>query len=431
MRDAICRGIWLNDMRLGRMIATCCLFGMPVAAQAQAGDRVVTPAEREQLLDREQGIRRGSFIFIPSLRGDFTYDDNIFATDTRRIDDFIANITPALAIRSDWRDKSLRADFFYTRSLYVDNTDQNVSSYGGEVAGSYNLDPQTPLTASLKAVRAVESRRNLGANRLTAEPVRFADLEGSVGASTSSGPLFLAATGRVRRLAYGDVRVAGVDVSQRGRDFYLYSGQATFGYTLRRLTRLTFDVGLERRVYDLRFGRAGFDATLDVDRTATGARFELGIQRDLTALISGTVRVGYLNFDYADPRLLDIAAFSYFGDLRWSVTPLTTISLTASRRVDETVSPTIAGNLRDEAGVGVSHELLRTLFVDGSARYAHITPTGARTDSQEAEFRLGTRYYFGRRFRFDATFNHAQRTSLDRTIAFKDNRFTLALRITP
>lgn len=417
---------------LGRaaLAALCTGVFLPSLAKAQE-EVVVTPAEREAVIDQTQGIRSGSFIFIPSVSGELAYDDNIFATDTGAIDDFIATVRPSLEVRTDRSDMSLRAYMFYRHSFFFDTPSENSSSYGAQLAATYQLEPRTPLRAEIRAVREVESRRSLGANRLTSEPVQYTDLEGSIGASTDTGPVYLAATARARRILYGEADVGGIEVSQRNRNLSIFSGLATAGYTIQRLTRVTFDVGVERRIYDVRAGEPAFDPLTNVDRSATGARFEFGIQRDLTALISGTVRIGYLDFNYADPRLIDINAFSYFGDLRWSVTPLTTLRLTASRRVDETVSQNSAGNLRDEVALSATHELLRTLFLDGTLRYADITPTGVQADSNEFELNLAARYYFGRRFRLEASYNRAQRTSLDRSIAFKDNRFMIGLRIAP
>lgn len=414
-----------------RWLVGLCICGTPVAVNAQVSEVSDTPAQRERGLQTGQGIRSGSFTFIPALSASMTYDDNIYATDIDRVDDFIADITPSLAIRSDLADKSLNAYLYYTRTLYVDAVSQNTSQYGANVEGSYSLSDGTSLSTSLRADRAVESRRSLGSYRQSDRPVQYTDLEAKVSASHNAGPLYLGTSGRVRRVGYGAADLNGNALSQKDRNFTIYGGDVIAGYNLHRLTRLIATFTAERRQYDVRIGRSGFDPTVHIDRGAEGFRIEGGVQRELSALLSGTIRIGYMKFNYADSRLRDVSSFSYFGDLRWSFTPLTTIKLSASRRLDETVSPLTAGNLRDEAALSVSHELLRTLFIEGSLRAAAIRPTGNQQDSNEFEGSLAARYYFGRRFRLELAYTHASRNSDDRSIAFRDNTVLLSLRVVP
>ena len=238
----------------------------------------------------------------------------------------------------------------------------------------------------------------------------------------------------MRRLTYGDAILSSGILDETFRNVHIYNGSLQIGYNLDSLSQFFVRGTLERRRYDLRPGDPGFDPLTQIDRSGDSTLIEGGVQRDVTRLIQATLRVGYLNFRYPDPSLRDISAFSYFGNVRWNVTPLTTVNATAQRRVDETSSPITAGNLRDELALAVDHELLRTLILSGRARLAWINPSivgGSSTlivrSSREQELSLEARYYIARSFRIQGGYTYSSRQSVDRFIAYRSNRLTLGV----
>src|SRR6478752_1757544 len=53
------------------------------------------------------GSHLGSFLLYPQLNLQESFSDNIFATETDRVSDFITTINPRLDVRSDWNSNSL------------------------------------------------------------------------------------------------------------------------------------------------------------------------------------------------------------------------------------------------------------------------------------------------------------------------------------
>jgi len=420
--------VGISRAALKALVMTAAVPACPALAQNTV-NQVETPAQREQQIQRQRGVDIGSFLLLPTLRADVSYDDNIFATADARQDDLIFNVQPAVALQSTFANHTLNVSAFASRSIYADTPDQDTFQYGAQADGTYAVSRALTLTGFASARHLVENRRSLGSYRISSDPVDFDDLEARVGAVYRSSSLFLNGEGRVRRVTYGDASIAGVRFDQNFRDFTITSGTVGGGYDFNGLTRIVLDFSAEQRRYDLRPGEVGFDPLTNLDRSADGYRVELGVQRELTALLAGTFRVGYFNFDYADAQLPDLSGFSYFGDLRWSVTPLTTLTLTASRRVDETISPDRAGNLRDEVTLGGTHELLRELFLQATVRAAWIDPVGTALKSREYAVDLSARYYFGEMFRLEAGYSRSARLSDDRAIRYRDNILFLALRI--
>jgi hypothetical protein len=330
---------------------------------------------------------------------------------------------------SDFGRHSLDGTAYYERSQHARYTGEDVSQYGGAVGGRYDIARGTRASGRLRFDRAAESRGNLGAFRQTTTPAQYTSLEGEGSLNQDFGPLSLAAGGRFRKLSYGDVLLGGTRLDQRYRNFALGSGSLAVGYGFHERTRIIVVSEIERRRFVLRPGKAGYDPAALTDQSVDGFRIEAGVSREITSLLTGTLRVGYVRYDYADGRLRDIAGFSYFGDLNWNITRLTTITATASRRLDETTSPVTAGNLRDEFRIGVDHELLRRLILNVDLRYAAIRPSSTFADAHEFEASAGAQYYLGRNLRVEVQLRRNQRTSADRSLAFRATSLLIGLRL--
>ena len=410
-------------------IAAAAVGGPASAQEARDDERGATVADRERQNELTLGVRVGAFTVLPTVTVDATFDDNIFATDTDRRSDGYLTLHPEVVVRSDQNRASLNARAYYEHDFHAHYSSEDVSQYGVAADGRYDLAADTAVIATMQLDRSAESRTSLGSFRQTSSPAQFTSLQGDVTLTQKLGDLSLSGTGRIRRLSYSDADVGGVRFDQKFRNLVIYSGTAQAGFTVRELTQLFVQAQVERRRYDLRPGEAGFDPITQVDRSADGFRVELGVTREVTALVLATVRLGYLSYDYADARLRNVNGFSYFGNLRWNITPLTTISGTAQRRLDETTSPVTAGDLRDEVELQVDHELLRQLILSGKVRYAGVRPAGVSASSREFEIGFGGHYYAGRSIRLEANATHAARSSSDRSVAFESNQITFGVRI--
>lgn len=417
----------------GVLLCALAFAGSAGAAQAQdqQQDRGTSVSERETLNNdgAGTGIRLGSFVFRPTLRLDGEYNDNIYATDTDRRGDAYLIVRPEAAIVSDFGRNALGATAYLERSEHAKYTGEDVSQYGGTINGRYDIARTTRLSGAAQFDRAAESRGSLGTFRQTSTPAQFTSLAGEAALAQDFGPFSLSAGGRVRKLSYSDALLGTARIDQSYRDFTIRSASLAASYGFHELTRIVIVGEIERRRYKLRPGDIRYDPSTLSDQSADGFRIEAGVSREITSLLTGTIRIGYIRYDYADPRLRDIGGLSYFGDLNWNVTRLTTITAAASRRLDETTSPVTAGNLRDEARLSVDHELLRRLILSADVRYASIRPSNTFATSREFEASAGAHYYLNRNLRLEAEIRHSGRASADRSIAFRANSFLIGLRL--
>ncbi|UYY57064.1 outer membrane beta-barrel protein [Sphingomonas sp. S2-65] len=441
------RGIgWMTkNARLARVCSPRCLLlfsvagfalsAPPASAQTEIDKRGESVTSRERARVEDNSHQVGAFLVSPQLSVTANYDDNIYATDTDRRGDVYLTVRPQLAVQSTWSSNALNFSGFFDRDIHAKYTSEDVSNYGAALDGRYDISRQTRLFAGVTASRNAERRGSLSSFAASAEPVRYTSATANLAAEQDLGNLRLRGEGRFRRVSYGDALLAGgVEIDQGFRDFDIFSGSLQARYDLNSLTSFILRGTLEERRYDLRPDDPGFDPLTQIDRSGSSTLLEAGIARELTELLYGTVRVGYLSFRYPDPKLNDVDAFSYFVDLKWNVTPLTTIVATAQRRVDETTSPVTAGNLRDEVGISLDHELLRSLIITADARIASINPSIADgvisvidSSSDETEVGAGARYYIGRQLRVDARYNHRRRSSDNPLLRYVANRATVGV----
>lgn len=411
-------------------------FAAGSRAQAQDANAIVSVTERETLQQADLGIHVGSFLLLPQVDLSLSHSDNVYAANTDKRSDFFVDTRADIALNSQFSRHALNTSAYFDRNTYFKLTGENTSQFGGAVAGRYDIGADGSLKASGGYDRVAESRTSLDSFTQASKPVLYDLVHGETSFTDRFGPLTAILGLRVRHYNYHDAIFGSQRIDQSFRDFTIGAGTVDLAYNLHGLTNFVVHGEIERRRYDLRYGDGGFDLATMTDRSANGTRVEAGLQHQVSSLMQATVRLGWMHYSYPDPRLRSFSAFSYHADLIWNVTPLTTIQGSADRRVDETLSTTFAGNLRDEFRLSVRHELLRNLVLLLDSRYASIRPTSVDTQallgqtlarSHEFEIGGGAHYYIGRYIRLDANLLHMQRTSSNAGYAFRQNVATIGI----
>jgi hypothetical protein len=417
------------------LLALSLAAGTKVDAQS-SNPNLQSVTEREKLQTKDLGIKLGSFLLLPQIDLSISHGDNIYATDHDKRGDFYLDTRAQVAVKSQFSRHALDASAYYDRNTYFKLTSENTSQYGAKADGRYDLSADGFVTVAGGYDRVAESRTNIDSITAASKPVLYDLYHGDASFSDTFGPLNAVLSFHDRNYRYHDAVFGSTTVDQSYRDFTVLQGEADLAYDLHHMTSFIVHGTVERRRYDLGFGDAGFDPAILTDRSANGVRIEAGLQHQVTSLVQATIRLGWLHYSYEDPRLNSLSAFSYHGELIWNVTPLTTIQASADRRVDETVSITYAGNLRDEFRIGAQHELLRNLILNVDGRYAAIRPSAVNetaavgqllSRSHELELGGGGHYYIGRNIRVNANFTHTQRRSNDDSLAFSENVGTVGI----
>ncbi|MES2497066.1 MAG: outer membrane beta-barrel protein [Pseudomonadota bacterium] len=399
-------------------------------AQAQEIPPDVGVADRGRPAFDALGLRAGSLMIYPSVTGRAEYDDNVLASSAGKRGDRIFYIEPEVRLRSDFSRHAFDVKAYYRRSVHAKLDTEDASEYGVNGRGVIDVTRRTRIRVAGSSEREAENRSNLGSFSGSRNRVKFDRHTGSAGIEQEVGDLILLGKGEVRRIKYLDtVDLLGAPIDLSFRNLKVRTGTGQLTYRLRSGTSAFVRVQTEKRTYDLRPGDVGFDPITQTDRSSNGLRAEGGLGLELTSLIYGNIRLGYLKQNYADPLLKDVSGLSYGADILWNVTPLTSFTLTAERAVDETSSQTTAGNLRSEFTAGVDHELLRNLILSAQMRYARINPAGLSAKSREVEARFGARYLMNRYMEVRAGYAFEKRSSANTNIRFSSNNIFVSLTV--
>lgn len=397
-------------------------------AQAQEVPPNVGVADRPRPTFDALGIRAGSLLVYPAVTGRLEYDDNVLASSTGKRGDSVFYIEPEVRVRSDFSRHAFDTRFYYGRSFHNKLGSEDASEYGATGRGVVDVTRRTRIRMGGSYEHNAENRSSLSSFTGSRTPVRFDRLAGSLGLEQEVGDFILLGRGEYRRVSYEDtVDPLGnpIDLEFRNLKMRIATGQVS--YRLRSGTTAFVRVSADRRRYDLRPGDPGFDPFTQTDRSSKGLRAEVGLGLELTRLIYGNIRAGYLRQKYDDIKLRDTSGLSYGADILWNVTPLTSVRFTAERSVDETSSQTTAGNLRSEFTARVDHELLRYVILSAGARYARINPAGPTARSSEVEGNLGVRYLMNRYMELRGGYSYEKRSSSANVIRYSSNRVFVAL----
>jgi len=123
------------------------------------------------------------------------------------------------------------------------------------------------------------------------------------------------------------------------------------------------EVGGDVRKHDLKVDRDGFER----DSQAVVPR--VGTTIELPKRLTGEVSVGYMMRKFEDRDLADLSGIVADASLIWNATGLTTVTLSATSKAEETVLPAVSGALRRDVGLQVDHALRRWLIWTVRAGY--------------------------------------------------------------
>jgi hypothetical protein len=155
----------------------------------------------------------------------------------------------------------------------------------------------------------------------------------------------------------------GSSSTNTDRDFNQYSGAARASYEVFPGVKPFAELAGDVRKHDLQFDRDGFQ------RDSRALTPRVGTTFDIAKKLTGEVSVGYLDRTFEDAGLAPLKGVVADASLVWNATGLTTVTLTATSRGEETVLSGVSGALRRDVGVQVDHALRRWLIWSFRAGY--------------------------------------------------------------
>ena len=422
-------------------------MGTPLAAAQEDSyfirDRNVSVVDRVQAFNRAEGLRTGSFVVRPQLDLGAGWTSNVFALSDSGLPGLqfaedesalFGFVRGSVAAVSDWRRHEVSFDAYVEATENERFASEGFVTAGASLGGLLEVGRFSEVFGSVSYDHLREGREVNNTFVLADEPVQFDVARAEVGVQRGFGRTRASVRFDLADYDYDDVQIVPVALFEQAADgglalgadgnpiqltgadgapLFLAQGTgdqdfrdhtasratAEAAYALSPDTALVVRGQLERREFD---GRDEFGA----DRDSEGFRVAAGAEFDVTSLIRGEVTVGYFERDLEDPRFEDASGLGVDVGIEWFPTELTTVTLTASRDVEDSPFVGAGAVVREQATVQVDHELRRNVHL-----YAYGGLGQDAFDDLDREFDTvragaGARYYVSDQLSVGASYDY-------------------------
>jgi hypothetical protein len=369
------------------------------------------------------GIRAGAFLLRPSIEVTRGYDTNPAHIPNGKPSGYTL-FEPAVKVQSQWSRHEAGLDLRGSYSEY--DKDSSLNRPMIDAKGHTRIDVSHDTAINTEA-RYLLSTDYPGSPNL---PVGFVKLPifmsygATAGLTQRFNHLELTAKGSVDRTTYEDSKlVDGETSSNHDRDFNQYGGAVRASYEVFPGVKPFVEVGADTRQHDLQVDRDGFR------RDSQSLTPKVGSTFDIARRLTGEISVGYLMRRFEDPNLQALRGIVADASLIWNVTGLTTATLTASSRGEETVLAGVSGALRRDIGVQVDHALRRWLIWTVRAGYGLDDYIGSLREDKRMSVGTALTYKFTREFSIKGEYRYDQLRSNTPGADYNANVFLIGLKL--
>lgn len=390
-------------------------------------DGTVTVMQRPREGYEARGMRLGTFLVFPKVTIVAEKNDNIFASEINEESDLIWRVQPEVSANSDWNRHQLQLFARAGFNRYQDNSDENTDEWALGASGRLDVSRATQVNGQFSFTHATEPRSAPNAAVLPpgTEPVQYdVALFGLVARHEFNR---LLATGRFDSTTYEyesprTSTGAIVDQSFRDRTINVFGGR--LDYALSPATAMFGEVLFNKH------DPSNSPVAGGIQRGSEGVQAHVGVNFEVTALIRGDIGVGYMRQEFDDATQKDLEGFSTNAQVAWLPTQLTTVTVSASRSIEDSAVPGAAAFLSTNVRARVDHELMRNVILTAQVGYGDDEYTGIVREDRRTTAGVGASYLINRTLGLSATYNYnEQETRKGIGANFKENKVAATLTV--
>jgi hypothetical protein len=336
------------------------------------------------------GLRLGSFVVRPSIDVTRGYNSNP-AHSQNGSGSYFATAETALQLRSDWSRHSYGADLRGSFTRYDTERDLNQPQVDIKTFSRFDIARDTRIDTESRFYLSTDypGSPNLQAG-IARLPIYYT-YGSSVGLTRSFNRLELTAKGSIDQFRYNDSQLTdGTTASNRDRDFDQYVGQLRASYQATPGVKPFVEIAADMRQHELPIDRN------NLRRDSRALTPKLGTTFELTRKLTGEIGVGYLMRRFEDATLPDMRGVIADASLVWTASALTTATLSATSRAEESVLPGVSGALRRDAGLKVEHAFRRWLIGTVTLGYGLDQYVGSPREDTRTSLGAAITYKFNR-----------------------------------
>jgi hypothetical protein len=359
------------------------------------------------------GLRMGDFIAYPEVKLEGDYTDNLYATRTNRISDWIGIVQPALHVMSDWGRHALNFTAQLAHSFHALTTTEDTTDWLVGTDGRLDITRDTQIKAEANYAQQTEPR-GVDTSILNAKtPTRYDNANGDVTLLQEFNRLTFSLKGAVQKLTYDTVELfGGGTASNKDRDRTVYDATLRTGYDVSPQTNIFVQGGYNTVLYELK------PPTVPEDLSSHGYEVDLGADLRTGSPLHGTVLVGYQRQTYK-AALPDLSGLTYNVNIDWDFTRLSTLHLYGGSTIQESIYNGSFGTIERTAGIGLTHFLFRDLRLTGDARYIQDNFEETTRRDSGWNFTFGMTWLTDRNWEFGLGYQYQTRSSTQAQFDFR------------
>ncbi|MBF0285290.1 MAG: outer membrane beta-barrel protein [Magnetococcales bacterium] len=338
------------------------------------------------------GIKLGTFLLLPDLRLEESFKDNIYATASNTVEDYVTLFKPVIHGQSDWTRHQLQFDAEGSFFRYLENSTENHNDFMTRVSGKLDIVEGSWLEVTPGWSRNHEDRGSPD-NVNGADPTRSDQYGAKLEYVYEPARVKLKVTGNSQKYNFQDARTPTGFINNDDRDRRENS----------LVTRVWMETDPDNRK-DFLFlqptlGSVAYDETVDdggLHRDANVWRLDAGYGFRASGKLVGEAFVGLMGRHHEDPALKDFTDWTAGTNLIWNLTPLTTLTTILQRTIGETTVAAAGSIVQTSFNLQLDHELLRNAKIGVKTGYANSNYQSLTRKDDNVKAGLFGNYQFDR-----------------------------------
>jgi hypothetical protein len=336
------------------------------------------------------GVVAGGFMLRPRVELSTIVSDNVYQTPERR-GDYAVSVAPSLRAVSNWNLHSLEFSGGGDVRRYFAASRRDVANWNAGVNGRYDISGAGAIAGGLSAAQSVEPATSASYPGAAAEPSQYQTFRAQVIPRYASGQFKAQVGYTFSALAFDNVRSfsgAMLDQQYRNSQTHSVSGRGEYAITPDTSVFVQGDYDAVSYLHALSNGADNRDS-----KTYTAMA---GASFDVTALLRGSIGLGYTSRHYRSALYPDVSGLAAEVKLDWFPDTLTTLGLTGRRIVQDGVIPNLGGLVNNSVALRVDHEFLRDFLVNVQGAYEYDKFQNSTASIDILRFGGGARWLLSR-----------------------------------
>ena len=370
------------------------------------------------------GIHTGSMVLFPAITTGIGYTSNVYGAKTGATGDGFTTVVPQVSLVSQWSRNFLEVDSSAAIKRFFTQPARSETAWSVSADGRWDLGTgDSNIVGLIHRDHGFEAQYSGAFPNNAAGTVGFYQTEGILRGTFVFNRLRLIANEKINDLKYSDTTslVGGViDQQYRNRTEYHSGVRLEFAFNPDAAAFTEFSY-IQEDYHTATLGQPL--------RSNHATRMLVGANVDIGKLVRAMIGVGYEKRDYDSIQYPSISGLAIDARVQWLATELTTVNLTASRRVEDAINENSPGYFATRVQMRIDHELLRRVLLFAEGDYEHDSFVALTRRDNQYEARAGATYSLGRHFKLMPSIWYIKRTSQGAPLGqeFSETRGTIEL----